>query len=225
MTDLAEHRTAKSPQQEFGKGSGETAKSRLLHGWWMWLLSALAVSFLVFFAITAAQIVHTSYLEETHSADAIVVFGAAEYSGHPSPVLRARLDHALELFQQGVAPVVITTGGAAADPSYSEGGVGHDYLMHHGVPERSLIAETQGRDTSESAVRVAVIMRANGLHSCLAVSDAYHVFRIRKLLEHEGVGPVYVAPRADSKPHTWPQRAIAVMREAASYTLWKLGIT
>lgn len=191
----------------------------------VWLLIALLVWFAGFFAVTAAQIVRTSYLEEVHPADAIVVFGAAEYSGHPSPVLRARLDHALDLFQRGIAPVVVTTGGAAADPSYSEGGVGHDYLMHRGVPERSLIAETQGRDTAESAVRVAVIMHKNGLHSCVAVSDAYHVFRIRKLLEHDGIGPVYVAPRADSKPHSWTQRAIAVLREAASYSLWKLGVT
>jgi uncharacterized SAM-binding protein YcdF (DUF218 family) len=114
-------------------------------------------------------------------ADAIVVFGAAEYSGHPSPVLRARLDHGFDLYQRGIAPVVIVTGGAAADPSFSEGGVGHDYLLHRGVPERALIAETQGRDTAESAVRVAVIMHTNGLHSCVAVSDAYHVFRIRKV--------------------------------------------
>ncbi len=204
---------------------GESAKPRLLARLGLALLIALAVWFAAFVAIAAVQIVHTSYLEEIQPADAIVVFGAAEYSGHPSPVLRARLDHALELFQRGIAPVVITTGGAAADPSYSEGGVGHDYLMHHGVPESRLIAETQGRDTAESAVRVAVIMHANGLHSCVAVSDAYHVFRIRRLLEHEGVGPVYVAPRLDSKPHSWTQRAIAVLREAASYSLWKLGVT
>ena len=67
--------------------------------------------------------------------------------------------------------------------------------MRRGSSRRSLIAETQGNDTSESAARVAVIMRANGLRSCIAVSDAYHVFRIRKLLEHEGIGPVYTAPR------------------------------
>ncbi len=225
MSDLAEHRTAKSPQQELDKMSGEAAKSRLLRRWWVWLLTALVLSFLAFFAVIAAQIVHTSYLEEIHPADAIVVFGAAEYSGHPSPVLRARLDHALELFERGISPVVITTGGAAADPSYSEGGVGRDYLMHYGIPERSLIAETQGRDTEQSAVRVAVIMRANGLHSCVAVSDAYHVFRIRKLLEHEGIGPVFVAPRPDSQPHSLMQRTIAVLREAASYSLWKLGVT
>ena len=92
-------------------------------------------------------------------------------------------------------------------------------------PPWSRIAETQGSDTAQSAVRVAVIMRANGLHSCVAVSDAYHVFRIKRLLEHEGIGPVYVAPRPDSRPHSAVQRAYAVMRETSSYLLWKLGIT
>jgi hypothetical protein len=67
-------------------------------------------------------------------------------------------------------------------------------------------------------------MRANGLHSCGAGSDEYHVFRIRKLLEREGVGPIYVAPRPDSKPHSVLQRAIAVLREATSYLLWRVGI-
>ena len=189
------------------------------------LLALLAVSVVVFLAAASIRIVGTASLQETRPADAIVVFGAAEYSGHPSPVLRARLDQGFDLFRRGVAPVVITTGGAAADPHFSEGGVGRDYLMHRGIPERNLIAETQGRDTAESAVRVAVIMRANGLHSCVAVSDAYHVFRIRKLLEHEGLDPVYVAPRPDSRPHTLIQRGVAVLREATSYLLWKLGLT
>lgn len=193
--------------------------------WWVRLLILLGGTVLLFLLLTMARIVETASRQEIHSADAIVVFGAAEYSGHPSPVLRARLDHALDLFHRGLAPVIITTGGAAADPFFSEGGVGRDYLMHHGIAERNLIAETQGRDTAESAVRVAVIMRANGLRSCIAVSDAYHVFRIRKLLEHEGIGPVYTAPRPDSWPHSILQRAEAALREAASYLLWKLGIT
>jgi uncharacterized SAM-binding protein YcdF (DUF218 family) len=193
---------------------------------WLLRFEALALAALAaFFTLTSIRIVHEGRMQELHAADAIVVFGAAEYAGHPSPVLRARLDHAYELFQRGLAPVVITTGGAAADPSFSEGGVGRDYLEHRGIPERSLIAETQGSDTAQSAVRVAVIMRANGLHSCVAVSDAYHVFRIKKLLEHEGVGPVYVAPRPDSRPHSVAQRAYAVLREASSYLVWKLGMT
>jgi uncharacterized SAM-binding protein YcdF (DUF218 family) len=192
--------------------------------WWVRLLIVLVLAVVAFLAGTAVQIVHSASLQEMHPADAIVVFGAAEYSGHPSPVLRARLDHALDLYRRGLAPVVITTGGAAADPKFSEGGVGRDYLMHDGIPERSLIAEMQGHDTAESAARVAVIMRANGLHSCIAVSDAYHVFRIRKLLEHEGIGPVYVSPRPDSRPHGVVQRTLAVSREATSYLLWRLGI-
>ena len=195
-------------------------------GRWLLRLEALVLAALAaFLTITAIRIVHDGSLQELHPADAIVVFGAAEYSGRPSPVLRARLDHAFDLFGKGIAPVVITTGGAAADPSFSEGGVGSDYLRHRGIPERNLIAETQGSDTAQSAVRVAVIMRANGLHSCVAVSDAYHVFRIKRLLEHEGLGPVYVAPRPDSKPHSVWQRACAVLREASSYLLWKLGMT
>jgi uncharacterized SAM-binding protein YcdF (DUF218 family) len=192
--------------------------------WWLGLLILPVVVFAGFLIITAFRITQTASLDELHPADAIVVFGAAEYSGHPSPVLRARLDHALDLFHRGLAPVVITTGGAALDPTFSEGGVGRDYLMRHGVPERSLIAETQGRDTFESAERVAVIMRANGLHSCVAVSDAYHVFRIRKLLEHEGISPVYMAPRPDSTPHGVFQRGVASLREAASYLLWRMGV-
>jgi uncharacterized SAM-binding protein YcdF (DUF218 family) len=193
--------------------------------WLLWLAALAALAAVAFLAVTSLRIVREGSRQEVSAADAIVVFGAAEYAGHPSPVLRARLDHALDLFHQGIAPVVIITGGAATDPSFSEGGVGRDYLMRHGVPDRSLIAETQGSDTAQSAVRVAVIMRANGLHSCVAVSDAYHVFRIKKLLQHEGIGPVYVAPRPDSRPHGVAQRCFAVLREATSYLSWKLGMT
>jgi uncharacterized SAM-binding protein YcdF (DUF218 family) len=192
--------------------------------WWLRLLVPAVVAVSTFLIITAIQVVHTASLQEIHPADAIVVFGAAEYSGRPSPVLRARLDHAFELYEHHVAPVVITTGGAASDPKFSEGGVGEAHLQKRGIPENALIAETQGSDTAQSAQRVAVIMRANSLHTCVAVSDAYHVFRIRKLLEHEGIGPVYVSPRPDSVPRTRWLRAEAVTREAVSYLLWRVGI-
>jgi uncharacterized SAM-binding protein YcdF (DUF218 family) len=189
------------------------------------LLLALVVlgALLLFFGITASRIVRAAGESPAKKADVIVVFGAAEYSGRPSPVYRARLDHGFELFEKGMAPVVITTGGAALDPEFSEGGVGRDYLLRRGVPEQALIAETQGSDTAQSAARVANIMRANGMRSCIAVSDVYHVFRIRALLEHEGV-QVEVAPRPESRPrHAW-DRLAAVMREAASYLAWKAGL-
>jgi uncharacterized SAM-binding protein YcdF (DUF218 family) len=189
----------------------------------LWVAVAIAALLLLFLLITSLRVVHEAGKQELHAADAIIVFGAAEYSGHPSPVLRARLDHAYGLFQQGLAPVVITTGGAGADPNYSEGGVGRDYLMHRGIRERNLIAETQGSDTAHSAERIGVIMRANHLQSCLAVSDEYHVFRIKALLQHEGL-QVYVAPRSGSRPKGLWARMMAVLREAVSYLVWKLNI-
>jgi len=218
-----------APSGRPGAGPGsrprdETAP-RSLSRWLLWLELLALFAIAIFLATAAVGVVREGSRQEIHPADAIVIFGAAEYSGHPSPVLRARLDHGFELFEKGIAPVVITTGGAAADPSFSEGGVGRDYLEKRGIPERNLIAETQGSDTAQSAQRVAVIMRANRLHSCVAVSDAYHVFRIKRLLEHEGLGPVYVAPRPESRPHSRFQRAYAVLREACSYLVWKLGMT
>jgi len=187
------------------------------------LLAALG-ALLLFLGITGGRIVRAAAEVPVHQADVIVIFGAAEYSGRPSPVFRARLDHGYELFQRGMAPVVITTGGAALDPEFSEGGVGRDYLLRRGVPEQALIAETQGSDTAQSAARVANIMRANGMHSCIAVSDAFHVFRIRALLEHEGV-QVELAPRPESRPRHLGDRFVAVMREAASYLAWKAGMS
>jgi len=177
----------------------------------------------LFLGATGMRIVRAAGESPSRAADVIVIFGAAEYVGHPSPVYRARLDHGYELFEKGMAPVVITTGGAGQDPDFSEGGVGRDYLLRRGVPERLLIAETQGSDTAQSAARVANIMHVNGMHRCIAVSDAYHVFRIRALLEREGV-EVEVAPRPESRPHSLWERFWAVMREAMSYLLWKLGL-
>jgi uncharacterized SAM-binding protein YcdF (DUF218 family) len=196
-----------------------TATKRVL--FWTAIIAVVLLATAV--ASVVHAIVHDSRQQQLYSADAVIVFGAAEYDGRPSPVFRARLDHANDLFRRGLAPVIITTGGAAADPKFSEGGVGRDYLMRKGVPESALIAETQASDTAESADRVAVIMRANRMRTCIAVSDAYHVFRIRKLLEHERV-EVFLAPRPDSRPKSVWQRGLALLRESVSYLLWRAGI-
>jgi len=190
--------------------------------WSLRLLLLIVAVFLLWLTETCVGIVRESEAQQEQPADAIVVFGAAQYDGRPSPVFRARLDHAFDLFQHGVAPVVITTGGAGEDPYYSEGEVGHDYLMKRGIPEAKLIAETQGSDTAQSAQRVGVIMRTNRMRTCIAVSDGYHVFRTRKLLEHEGIR-VYVAPRAGSRPHSSWQRAMSVLKEALSYMVWRFN--
>ncbi len=152
-------------------------------------------------------------VDEVRPVDAIVVFGAAEYVGRPSPVYRARLDHAYELFERGMAPLIITTGGSGRDPKYSEGQVGRDYLAKLGVPDVNLIAETQAGDTEESAQRVAVILEANDLKSALLVSDAYHLYRARRMMEQRGI-QVYTSPRPGSIPKTLWGRWMAALREA-----------
>jgi len=190
---------------------------------WLLLLLAVVGALFLFLSVTGSRIVRAAVESPAKKADVIAIFGAAEYAGHPSPVFRARLDHGYELFHKGMAPVVITTGGSGQDPDFSEGGVGREYLLRRGVPEQALIAETQGSDTAQSAARVANIMRANGMRSCIAVSDAYHVFRIRALLEHEGV-QVELAPRPESRPHHLWERFAAVMREASSYLAWEVGM-
>jgi len=203
--------------------SGDRSRKRTAGFWAFWAALVTLAILIGALAGIAPAIIRDSSRQDLHHADAIVVFGAAEYDGRPSPVLRARLDHANDLFRQGLAPAVITTGGSASDPTFSEGGVGRDYLMRRGVPESALIAETQASDTAQSAERVAVIMRTNHMQSCIAVSDAYHVFRIRKLLQHEGL-QVYLAPRPDSRPKSAWLRGLAVMRESVSYLMWRVGI-
>jgi len=178
------------------------------------------VAYIVF---VYSRIEAQSARDESQSADAIVVFGAAEYAGRPSPVFRARLDHAYTLFQRGLAPLIITTGGHGEDPHFSEGGVGRDYLAGRGVPEKNLIAETQSNDTADSAERVAVILKANGKRSCLAVSDDYHIFRIQQMLEAQGL-VVYGAPRPESRPRSRGDRVVLVLKEVLSYTLWRLHL-
>ena len=189
-----------------------------------WIAALVLACLVAWFGVTCGRILRQAHNDEARPAGAIVVFGAAEYAGRPSPIYRARLDHAFALFRKGLAPVVITTGGYGYDPTYSEGGVGRDYLRSLGIPDRDLIAETQSSDTVQSAQRVAVIIKTNGLRTCLAVSDAYHVFRVKQMLQGEGV-TAYAAPRPDSLPHSFWERSFLVAREAISYMFWRLGFS
>lgn len=191
--------------------------------WKKWLLLLLVIV-VGYVGVVYRSIVRQSSRDESRPADAIVVFGAAEYVGRPSPVFRARLDHAAALYHLGLAPIVITTGGAGADPKFSEGEVGSEYLQSIGIPDDHLIAETQSVDTAESARRVSTIMHANRMNTCLAVSDAYHIFRIKTMLAREGI-TAYGSPRPNSKPQSFSKRNEAVFHEIASYTLWLLRLS
>lgn len=192
-----------------------------------WILRTgllILAGFVVFLLVTCIRISLQASRDETRPAGAIIVFGAAEYSGHPSPVFRARLDHAYDLFTRGVAPIVIVTGGSGGDLVYNEGSVGRDYLIARGIPDRNLIAETQTDDTAEQAERTAAIMRTNGIKDAVAVSDAYHLFRIKQMMDAQGI-TVYGAPRIGSIPHDAWGQVVGLTRESVSYLLWKLRIT
>jgi uncharacterized SAM-binding protein YcdF (DUF218 family) len=187
--------------------------------WLLWLLLAVVC----YVAAVYRMILQQSYVDEARPADAIVVFGAAEYAGRPSPVYRARLDHAARLYQQGLAHLIITSGGAG-DARFNEGEVGREYLRSLGIPDSHLIAETQSPDTAQSARRVATILRANSMRTCVAVSDGYHLFRIKRMLGREGIA-VYGSPRPNSRPQTFWKRQESVFHEIGSYTVWLLHLS
>ena len=191
---------------------------RVLRG----LLVAGFVTILGWFLWLYGQIHFYATHDQARPADAIAVFGAAEYDGRPSPVLRARLDHALALYREHLAPLVITLGGGGG-PRDSEGGVGHDYLLAHGVPENQIIAETHSTNTEESAARVAAIARENHLNRILAVSDGTHLFRIHALGASMGLN-IYTSPRAEARPMGFWEAARRLMHEMISYTLWRMKV-
>jgi len=166
----------------------------------------------------ARAIERQSTIDEVRPADVIVVLGAAEYRGKPSPVLEARLNHALVLYLEGKAPLVLTTGGAGGDPLFTEGGVGRAYLAAHGVPPEDIIVENEGESTVQSVVTVGEIMQRMGLHSCIVVSDGYHIYRVKKMLEARGL-QVYGSPRPSAPVSRW-----LYFRQAIGYVLWRVGI-
>ena len=169
-----------------------------------------------------SQIVSYARQDRAAPADAIAVLGAAEYDGHPSPVYRARLDHALDLYRSGIARLIITVGGPGGD-RYSEGAVGAHYLISMGVPEEDVIAETHSRDTEQSAHTIAVIARANGIHRLVVVSDPTHMFRVHALCAADGLD-VLTSPRTVPANEDRSLEFDRIAHETVSYTLWRLHL-
>jgi uncharacterized SAM-binding protein YcdF (DUF218 family) len=130
-------------------------------------------------------------------ADAILVLGAAQYNGRPSPVLRARLDHALALHGQGRARWLIVTGGIGAGDTLSEAEVSRRYAVRHGVPDSLILLERQGQTSAQSVRAASTLMHERGLRSALVVSDSYHMMRLELLVRRGGITP-YRAPAADA---------------------------
>jgi uncharacterized SAM-binding protein YcdF (DUF218 family) len=135
--------------------------------------------------------------DEARPAGAIVVLGAAQYVGRPSPVLRARLDHALDLWRRGLAPKLILTGGTGVGDTTSEAAVGRRYVMRRGVPEHAVITENRGKTTRESMRAVAAFMRTQSDTTVILVSDPFHMLRLSILARRLGLAP-YISPTRTS---------------------------
>ena len=135
--------------------------------------------------------------DEAQPADVIVVLGAAQYNGRPSPVLKARLDHAYDLFKEGYAHAIITTGSYGRDPSFSEAQVSTKYLVQHGVDVAQIVTD-QGSGTTYDSIRDASnLIHAKGWKSALVVSDGFHLFRVKKMFADNGV-TAYTSPAPNS---------------------------
>jgi uncharacterized SAM-binding protein YcdF (DUF218 family) len=171
----------------------------------------------------AEEIQRQSLIDEARPSDAIIVLGAAEYRGKPSPVLEARLNHALYLYLKNMAPRIITTGGAGGDPVFTEGSVGRAYLTERGVPPESVIVEREAESTAQSVAAVAEIMRRMSLRSAIVVSDGYHIFRVKRMLESSGL-QVYGSPRPSAPSGNWREHWL-YYRQAVGYLLWRIGIS
>jgi uncharacterized SAM-binding protein YcdF (DUF218 family) len=195
-----------------------------------WGLTLRRLSALVLLAATAwgvwlyQQVDGVASHDEAQPADAIAVFGAAEYSGHPSPILHARLDHAVDLYRKQIAPLVITLGGGTdKDSGNTEGGVGRDYLLANGIPFGNIIAETRSTDTEQQVHRLAAIAQENNLHHIVVVSDGTHLFRIRELCKDAGLD-VYTSPRATIGHIGNYDLAMRYFHEMLSYTALRLHL-
>ncbi|MGH9355860.1 MAG: YdcF family protein, partial [Terriglobia bacterium] len=163
-------------------------------------------------------------ISEARPAGAIVVMGAAEYDGAPSPVYRVRLDHAFELEEDNLAPWVITSGGRGGDPHYTEAGVGRDYLTQKGMAAGKILAEAHG-GTSYQTVR-AVSRMLHSLHAptCIAVSDGFHLYRVRTYFASFGI-TAYASPAPESVIEADSElRTLYSLRELVILDLWYLHI-
>lgn len=174
------------------------------------LLAACGAAWLV----SAGMVLRAASRDSAQPAQAIVVLGAAQYRGRPSPVLRTRLDHAVGLFARGVAPVVVVTGGIAEGDTASEAAVGRIYALAAGVPDSAILLENEGRTTGQSLTRVARLLKARRIDTVVVVSDPFHVLRAELVAEREGL-----------TAYASPTRTTGVWRRIANQPAYFLGET
>ncbi|MGQ0521207.1 MAG: YdcF family protein [Actinomycetota bacterium] len=162
--------------------------------------AVLVASVLLYLSVTFVQVWQASRRDEARAVQAIVVLGAAQYDGRPSPVLRARLEHAADLYQRGLAEHVVVTGGKREGDRVTEATVSANYLARHGVPERAILREVQGRSSWQQLAAAAAFMKRLGITEVLLVSDGFHAARISAIADELGLEG-YTSPAPGSPIH------------------------
>jgi uncharacterized SAM-binding protein YcdF (DUF218 family) len=179
---------------------------------WKVALGAFVLLFL-YLGVTFVQVWRAARHEGKRPSDAIVVLGAAQYDGVPSPVLAARLDHALELYEEGIAPLIVVTGGRQEGDRFTEATAAATYLHSHGVPDDAIMRETTGKSSWESLAASARFLHDKGLNKVVLVSDPYHAKRIQAIADEVGLDA------ATSPTHTSPIKGSAEWRRFGTETL------
>jgi uncharacterized SAM-binding protein YcdF (DUF218 family) len=190
------------------------------------LLQVLVVGiagFLLLLAWAIYRIAAQGDLDEAQRADAIVVLGAAQFNGQPGGVFEARLEHAVDLWKQGLAPYLIVTGGKLPGDITTEAGTARAWAIANGVPEEAILGEDRGRNTLDSLERVAGVMRANGLRSAVLVSDRTHMLRAVRMAADLGL-TAWGSPTATSPTDLEPDRRWrSVVHELAGLAAYFVG--
>lgn len=153
----------------------------------MRIVALLAVAGVAYLMVTFAQVWQASRRDEARRADAIVVFGAAQYNGRPSAVLRARLDHAARLYVRGYADTVVVTGGRRPGDTYTEARASAEYLVRRGVPDAAILREVSGRTSWQSLASSSAFMKRRGIRRVILVSDGFHALRVRAMADELGL--------------------------------------
>ncbi len=184
------------------------------------IVSIALVLVIAYPAYTAFRVWRASMLDQAQPADAIVVLGAAQYNGRPSPVLQARLDHAANLWQRKLAPRIVVTGGRVEGDAQTEAAASAGYLARRGVPDNAVLREVQGRTSWQSLQAAARFMRQRDIEKVILVSDPFHSARVATMAEELGLEPL-VSPTRTS-PIGGRQALPYYVKEVASISVGEL---
>jgi uncharacterized SAM-binding protein YcdF (DUF218 family) len=186
------------------------------------VVGAAVLAFLLLVASTALGIWWTARQDSRPRSDAIVVLGSAQYNGVPSSIFEARLEHAIKLFDAGVAPRIVTVGGKETGDTFTEAEAGRDYLAKAGVPRNALLAVPKGVDTLESMRVVAAAFGQHGWHSAVLVTDPWHAMRAERMAEDSGIDATSSPTRQGPAVQTRTTQFRYILRETAAYLLYRV---